>query len=130
MICNKIESMKQNKRNGKQFSYLLDALYNPETGESYKSDADAVRATWLQFNEEFNHDYNRKRYPNLSERVGEWFAGLPSGVSIAYTYADIIATGQAWGYCQTDKKAEKFCADWFRVLGLRFVQMVQALEMC
>lgn len=130
MICNKIESMRQDKRNGKQFCYLLDALYNPETGESYKSDADAVRATWLQFNEEFNHDYNRRRYPNLSERVGEWFAGLPSGVGIAYTNADIVAMGQTWGYCQTDKKAEKFCSDWFRVLGLRFVQMAHKLGLC
>lgn len=129
-MARRFENLRNDKRNGKQFAYLLDAIHNPETGENYGSDAEAVRAAWAQFCEEFNHEYNRKKYPNLSQRVGEWFAGLPSGVGIAYTYADIIATGQAWGYCQTDKKAEKFCADWFGVLGWRFVQMAQALGLC
>ena len=106
-MARRFENLRNDKRNGNQYAYLLDAIHNPETGENYTTDAEAVRAAWAQFCKEFNHEYNRRRYPNLSQRVGEWFAGLPSGVGIAYTYADIISTGQAWGYCQTDKKAEK-----------------------
>lgn len=125
-----LESMRQDKRTGKQFCYLLDALYNSETGEAFANDFDAVFYMWHKFNEEFNNDYNRKLYPKLSDRVGEWFAGLPSGVGIAFTYADIIEVGRSWGYCKNEKQAIKFCEDWFRVLGLRFVQMVQKLGLC
>lgn len=129
-MARNFNNLRNDKRNGAQFAYLLDAIYNPDTGEQFATDADAVRYIWGRFNEEFNHEYNRRRCPNLSQRVGEWFAGLPSGVSIAFTYCDIEQVGKSWGYCQTERKAEKFCADWFGVLGLRFVQMVEALGLC
>lgn len=129
-MARKFENFRNDKRNGNQFSYLLDSIYNPETGENYNNDADAIRAAWAQFCEEYNHAYNIRLYPNLSQRVGSWFQGLPSGINIAFTYADIIATGQTWGYCQTEKKAERFCENWFQMLGLRFVQLAQALGLC
>ncbi|MBO7221223.1 MAG: hypothetical protein J6V21_08620 [Alistipes sp.] len=129
-MARRFENLRNDKRNGKQYAYLLDAIYNPETGKAFASDAEAVRYMWEQFKEEYNHEYNRRRYPNLSQRVGEWFAGLPSGVDIAYWHSDIIEIGKAWGYCQTDRKAEKFCADWFGALGWLFVNMAQALGLC
>lgn len=129
-MARNFENLRNDKRTGAQFAYLLNCFYNPETGEEFATDADAVRYMWAQFCEEFNNDYNRKRYPNLSQRVGEWFAGLPSGVAVTYWNAEIIEIGKRWGYCQTGRKAEKFCADWFAVLGWRFVQMAQALGLC
>jgi hypothetical protein len=129
-MARKFENLRNDKRNGAQFAYLLNSLYDPETGEGYPTDADAVRAVWARFCEEFNYEYNRRRYPNLSQRMGEWFAGLPSGVGIAYASGDIEQVGRSWGYCQTEAKAAKFCADWFGVLGWRFVQMAQALGLC
>jgi hypothetical protein len=76
-MARNFNNLRNDKRNGAQFAYLLDAIFDPETGEQFATDADAVRYIWARFNEEFNHEYNRRRYPNLSQRVGEWFAGLP-----------------------------------------------------
>ena len=126
----KFENMRNDKRTGQQWAYLLDAIYNPETGEDFASDADAVRFAWGCFCDEFNFEANRRRYPNISERVGQWLQGLPSCVGIAYTYADIIEIGRGWGYCQTERKAAKFCEDWFRVMGWRLVQLAEALGLC
>ena len=126
-MVRKFENLRNDKRNGKQFAYLLDAIHNPDTGKAFASDAEAVRYMWERFNEEYNHEYNRRRYPNLSQRVGCWFACLPTGVGIAYTNANITAIGQAWGYCRNDYEVERFVRDWFFVMGWRFVQMVQAL---
>ena len=124
----KFENMRNDKRTGKQWAYILDAIHND--GESFADDADAVRYVWERFNDEYNNAQNKRICPNLSERVGQWLQGLPSCVGIAYTCADIIEIGRGWGYCQTERKAEQFCADWFRVMGWRFVQLAEALGLC
>lgn len=128
-MARNFNNLRNDKRNGKQFAYLLDAMYNAETGEAFASDAEAVRAIWAQFCEEFNHEYNRKIYPNLSERVGQWLQGLPSGLALTYWDSEIIEFGKAWGYCQTEKEAGEFVARWWSVLGSRLVTMAEALAL-
>ena len=40
----------------------------------------------LCFNNEFNHEYNKKFYPNLVTRLEEFLRGLPYGFSFQYKY--------------------------------------------
>lgn len=42
-MARRFENLRNDKRNGKQYTYLLDAIYNPDTGEAFASDAEAVR---------------------------------------------------------------------------------------
>lgn len=119
----KFENLRNDKRTGAQFAYVLDSIFDPETGEQFATDLDAARAAWEMFDSEKNSIWDRKQYPRLSERVGQWLQGLPSGVAIAFSNSDIIDTGRAWGYCQTDKKTAEFVNNWFTNLGFRFVQV-------
>lgn len=41
------------------------------------------------FENEFNHEYNKKRYPNYRQRFAEWLKGLPSYTDIPFYYDDI-----------------------------------------
>ena len=129
-MARNFNNLRNDKRNGKQFAYLLDAMYNAETGEAFASDEAAVRAIWAQFCEEYNNEWTRRNWPLLSERVGQWLQGLPSGLAITYWNSEIVEIGKSWGYCQTGKKAGEFCDRWFSVLGSRLVTMAQALGLC
>lgn len=40
----------------------------------------------LCFNHEYNHSYNKKRFPNLQDRLSEYLKGLPYGFGFAYRY--------------------------------------------
>lgn len=79
--------MKKNVRDiknvGVQFGYILDCIYN-ENNENM-SDKEAINYFFECFNEEYNYDYNKRLYPNLTDRVREYIKGLPSCFSIDYT---------------------------------------------
>lgn len=113
------------KRNGNQFAFVLDSInvenYNldPET----TSDKEKVSLFFKCYNQEFNHEWNKKQYPNECQRIGEYIQGLPSCFNTIYWEEEIIKIGQSWGYCQTNKKASDFVNNWFRGCGFRLLQL-------
>lgn len=116
-----------NGRNGIQFVYVLNCI--KESAHVYdneitiNNDKEAVELFFNVFNEEYNCEYNKRRYPNLQERIKNYISGLPSVFSVAYSYDDIITIGKAWGFCQTEKKQSTFVNNWFSVLAFRLIQL-------
>lgn len=121
----------KNGRNGVQLVYVLDCIRNSsraaDEGLTFESDADALRFFFDTFNEEFNHQYNKRRFPRLQERIGEYLRGLPSCINIDYWNCDILKLGLIWGVIDsTDgRKAEKFLQNYWQVLALRILQAAQ-----
>jgi hypothetical protein len=118
----------KNGRNGVQLVYILDCIKNSriaaDLGVEFKTDADALQFFFNCFNEEFNFAYNKRRFPNLQERIGEYLQGLPGCCDIDYTYHDIILLGVNWGVLSSTegKKADKFIENFFSICAFRILQ--------
>lgn len=116
-----------NSKIGKQYKYVLECIENCsrvyDEGIEFETDLDKIRFFFECFNEEFNHLYNRKRYPNFQMRVCEFLRGLPSCFNIDYTNYQIIKIGKEWGFCQTEKKECEFVENWFSTIALRIIQI-------
>lgn len=128
-----ISERARNGRNGVQLVYVLDCIKNSSRAAdeniSFESDAAALKFFFDTFNEEFNHKYNKRRFPCLAERIGDYLRGLPSCFAVTYWNDEILKTGLIWGVIDsTDgKKAEKFLNNWFDMIGWR---IIQAAEKC
>ena len=118
----------KNGRNGLQFVYVLDCIKNCSRAADenlvFDTDFDTLQFFFDVFNEEFNNSYNRKLFPNLSERIGQYLQGLPSCCNIDYWNDEILNLGISWGVLKSKegRKAEEFVNNFFRVCGVRLIQ--------
>lgn len=121
----------KNGRNGVQLVYVLDCIRNSsratDEGREFSTDADALTFFFECFNSEFNYTYNKRRFPCLSERIGDYLRGLPSCCSIDFWNDEILKLGLVWGVLDSTegRKAEKFTENFFDVCGLRICQAAQ-----
>ena len=126
-----ISERARNGRNGVQLVYVLDCIRNSsratDEGREFANDFEVLKFFFDTFNEEFNDQYNKRRYPNLQNRIGEYLQGLPSCMDVDYWNDEIIKLGLIWGVLDQSegRKAEKFVNNWFNVLGLRICQAAQ-----
>lgn len=67
--------------------YVLSTL-NPD----YFSGSEKDKLTMLigRFNDEYNHEYNQKRYIDYVLRFSEWLRGLPTGLDFVFYNGDIL----------------------------------------
>ena len=119
-MARKFENLRDDKRKGMQFAYILDSI------DHEGSDREKVAHFFECFAQEFDFDYNRRSRPNLAERIGEYLQGLPGCCSIAFSNWAIEQQGREWGYCGDAKKAARFIANWWRVMGSRLVTLKEA----
>lgn len=121
----------KNGRNGAQFVYVLDCIRNSSSatdqGLTFDTDAAALSFFFSSFNAEFNHRYNKRLYPSLPERIGEYLRGLPGCFAVDYWNDEILKLGLIWGVIDSTegRKAEKFLNSFFSVLGYRICQAAQ-----
>lgn len=121
----------KNGRNGVQLVYVLDCIKDStrayDEGRTFATDADALTFFFECFNSEFNYTYNKRRFPRLSERIGDYLRGLPSCCNIDFWNDEILKLGFSWGVLDSTegRKAEKFTENFFDVCGLRICQAAQ-----
>ena len=126
-----ISERAKNGRNGVQLVYVLDCIRNSsratDEGKEFANDFEALKFFFDNFNEEFNDQYNKRLYPNMAERIGQYLQGLPSCCNIDYWNDEIIKLGVSWGVLdQTEGwKAEKFVSNFFCKCGFRILQAAQ-----
>ena len=68
------------------------------------------------FNSEYNDQYNKKRYPNLTNRIADWFIGLPGVIDIDFENYKILQLCEKWGVIAPDAKEaqqDKLLEGWF-----------------
>lgn len=118
-------------RNGVQLVYVIDCIKESsratDDGMEFENDAQALQFFFDCFNAEYNNKYNKRRFPSLPERIGEYLKGLPSCCAIDYLDEQILRLGYCWGVLDTleGRKAEKFLKNFFTVCGLRICQVAQ-----
>jgi len=123
--------MKKNPRdykvNGKQFSYVLDCIsdcsYIADGYKTCEDDKSLVSMFFSCYEEEFNYEYNKIRFPNEADRIGDYLQGLPGCMNFDFYPEDIIKVGKSCGYCKTEKQCEKFVENWFTQLGVKLLQL-------
>ena len=121
----------KNGRNGAQLVYVLDCIRNSarayDEGKTFENDFQVLSFFFDCFNEEFNHPYNKRRFPCLSDRIGEYLRGVPSCCYVDIWNEDILKLGLSWGVIDSTegRKAEKFVENFFEVCGLRICQAAQ-----
>lgn len=121
----------KNGRNGAQLVYVIDCIKESsratDEGKEFDTDAEALQFFFDCFEQEFNYQYNKRRFPNLAERIGEWLRGLPSCCNIAYDNYSILMLGIKWGVLSSteDKKADKFIENFFNGCSYRILQAAQ-----
>lgn len=120
------KNVRECKKVGVQFAYILDCIYNDEKGNM--SDKEAINYFFEAFNKEYNDSYNKRLYPNLQERISQYIQGLPTCISIAFTDYDIINIGKTWGYCKTEKQRIDFQNNWFSIIAWRLIQLEEKLS--
>ena len=126
-----ISERARNGRNGAQLVYVLDCIKNSsratDEGITFANDYEALKFFFDCFDGEFNYQYNKRRFPNLSERIGDYLRGLPSCCSVAYWNDEILKLGFSWGVLDSveGRKAEKFLENYWMFLGLRLCQAAQ-----
>jgi len=104
------------------FSYLIGCI---ESTEDINSEYDAEINDNLQerikfvldcFNSEVNEVNNKRRIPNLTHRIGDWFAGLPGVISIDFYNHKIIELCEGWGVLaptDSERKQDQVIEGWF-----------------
>lgn len=121
----------KNGRNGVQLVYVIDCIKNSsraaDEGKEFNTDAEALQFFFDCFEQEFNFQYNKRMFPILAERIGEYLKGLPSCCNIDYTDYNILLLGVKWGVLSStdDKKGCKFLGDFFTKCGVRILQAAQ-----
>ncbi len=121
----------RNGRNGVQLVYVLNCIKDSarayDEGLTFDNDKEALKWFFDCFNEEFNNQYNKRLFPSLSERIGDYLKGLPSCCSVTYWDDSILNLGISWGVIDTKegRKAAKFLENYWNVLGVRICQAAQ-----
>lgn len=111
------KNIRDYKKVGVQYAYVLDAICFEGT------DKEKVSYFFDSFNAERNSVYDKRCYPNLTDRVANYIQGLPNCIDVAFCDYYIAETGKLWGYCKTDKQAAKFVDNWFNMIALRLIQL-------
>lgn len=83
------------KTNSKEYltrlnAYLIESIETDYFTTEPKTDKDKINAVYKEYEAEFCHDYNIKRYPNDVVRFSEWLMGLPSCINIEFQNYDIL----------------------------------------
>ena len=96
-----MKDVRNDKKFGVQFAYILDAI----TPENYdvvcNSDAEKVKFVLDTFDKEYNHQYNKRRWPNLGERL--------------------------WGFERAVNNGT-FLENWFSRCAMRLLQLARKLD--
>lgn len=112
--------MKTNNKLHPVFNYILGCIEHDGTTE------EKLKEVLKYFNEEHNHEYNKKRYNNLQERFAEWLKGAPSSIEIDHWNDDIIKLGKDWGSIPqeaTEKQQEKIVSNFYNFISCKFFQL-------
>ena len=118
----------KNGKQGKQFAYVLECINNSSSaydqGIEFENDLQRISFVLDSF-KKFDYPDNKKRIPNLCDRIADWLQGLPGQIAIDYENYKIISLGQSWGYCQNEKKTDDFIDNWFSMVAYRLLQIAE-----
>lgn len=122
--------MKKNPRNykrcGAMFAYILDSVYSDVIDTESMTDKERIEFLLDTFFEEmYKNDRRRMCTVNL---LREWLQGLPSAISVAFSYYDISVTGKSLGYCKDARSESRFINNWWGILASNILRLARIYE--
>ena len=101
-----------NKFKDKVFAYIMDiaenSFFDDNNNNEYNEQA-AAAFIYDSFKAEYNNEYNKKRYPNLQNRVSAWLQGLGLPVECGeYECIEIMASWQKVSHEQAAKTLQRW----------------------
>lgn len=114
------------KRGGAMFAYILDSVYSDEIDPESMTDKERIEFLLDTFFEE-KYKYDRRRLCVL-DLLREWLQGLPSAISVAFSYYDIAVTGKTMGYCKDARSEARFINNWWGILASNILRLARIYE--
>ena len=102
--------------------YILDCI------ELEGSAKEKLQSVLTAFDSEFNFQNNKKIYPNLQNRFSEYLQGLPSSMSVAYSYCDILDFARQIGSLRenaTEEQEDKILSNWWNWITNEFFKLCE-----
>lgn len=114
------------KRGGAMFAYILDSVYSDEIDTESMTDKERIEFLLDTFFEE-KYKYDR-RMMRVYDLLREWLQGLPSAISVAFSYYDIAVTGKTMGYCKDARSEARFINNWWGMLAYNILRLARIYE--
>lgn len=108
------------------FAYIIDTINSDVYDVETTTTTEKLIFLLDCFNKEFNYKENKIIYPNLQNRLSEWFMGLPSVFTVDFSNFDIINKGKEFCLLNdelTDRKIDAFIANWFNLIAFNVLDM-------
>ncbi|AOQ26752.1 hypothetical protein [Vibrio phage S4-7] len=78
------------------------------------------------FSSEYDHEYNRRAFPNKQLRIAEWLKGLPTVCTVPFYNGEIIEHGKRIGQIKqnvTEASEQKYIDQWFSLMAWKIIQL-------
>ena len=107
------------------FNYIISNIDSSGYGFNYSSDYDKLQFLADTFNDEYGYMKNRI---GTQKALEEWYSGLPSAISLDFSYNDIIRLAKNWGSIPENAKASqenKITKNWFNFLAAKTLVLMR-----
>ena len=84
-------------------AYILDCI-DSEDENQVKTPEDKMAYFFNRFEREYNHDFNKRMFPNLQNRIAQWLMGLP--FNFEFNPHSILELTEKLHDCKLTKKEE------------------------
>jgi hypothetical protein len=94
------------------------------------TDAEKIAFVMACYDSEFNHKFNRYKYPNEQTRFANWLAGLPSVLDIPFYNDDIINLAKELQEVETyaEKMEQRICDNYFNFMSYHILKLNSKLN--
>lgn len=109
------------------FAYILDSVYSDEIDTESMTDKERIVFLLDTFFEEKYKDDRRGMCTFYLLR--EWLQGLPSAISVVFSYYDIAVTGKSMGYCKDARSEARFINNWWGILASNILRLARIYKL-
>ena len=107
-------------------NYFLEVIESEDLPEYIKTDKEKVTFIFERFEDEYNHESNKRRQPNFQLRFAEWLQGLP--LNIPYSYNDIIELAKKLLETDQVKNEERIIDNYWSFMAFQIIKLKDNLN--
>jgi hypothetical protein len=118
------------KTNTNEFKAIISAhLFEclNDMDNELKTRQEVAKYSFSRFNTEHNHDFNKKSFPNLQNRVADYLKGLP--FQLEFENYKIIELAKKWDQLPenaTDKQEDKILNNYWNFIAFHVIKFWDA----
>jgi hypothetical protein len=123
--------MKTLKTNTKEFNemyfkYILESI-NFEDFDP-KNDKEKMELFWVDFDQRANFENNKKRIPNLQDRIADFLRGIPYNFKFAnHEILEMAVNQRSLPENYTEKQADRILENYWNFTALKIMQLSKKL---